>query len=95
MDRSGRAGEHSIRLRKTVSISAGQSSLSVRYEIEQIPAEACLHFAVEINLAAMAVDGSAGHYADPSGTIWVRSIPRSIWRPPRHIAHEPFRRAFD
>ena len=67
MDRSGRAGEHSIRLRKTVSISAGQSSLSVRYEIEQIPAEACLHFAVEINLAAMAVDGSAGHYADPSG----------------------------
>ncbi len=67
MDRSGRAGEHAIKLRKSISISAGQSSLSVRYEIENIPAEACLHFAVEINLAAMAVDGSAGYYADPSG----------------------------
>jgi len=68
MDRSGRAGGHSIKLRKTISISAGESSLSVRYEIENIPAEACLHFAVEINLAGMASGGSAGHYSDPSGT---------------------------
>ena len=51
MDRVGRAGSHSVRLRKTIALSPGIRAMSVDYEIEGIPPGACLHFAVEINLA--------------------------------------------
>ena len=67
MDRIGRAGDISIKLRKSIALSAGESSLSVRYEIEKIPADACLHFAVEINLAGLDGSASQRYYSDPSG----------------------------
>ena len=67
MDRVGRAGAHSIRLRKTVVLSSGEASLSVRYEMEKLPTDACLHFAVEINLAGLTDLSSQSYYSDPSG----------------------------
>ena len=59
MERPGWADGHSIRIRKTIELAAGSPALEVRYELEGLPSEARLHFAVEINLAGM-----AGHAAD-------------------------------
>jgi alpha-amylase len=41
--------------------------LSIRYEIEEIPADACLHFGAEINLAGLSGQASGGFYSDPAG----------------------------
>lgn len=69
MERAGRAGHFSIRVRKTIALEAGEPMLTIRYEIEQIPRDACLHFAVEINLAGMGSDVQAGaYYSSPNGT---------------------------
>lgn len=69
MDRVGRAGDWSIRVKKTIGLTAGEAMLTVGYQIEQIPSAACLHFAVEINLALMAGDGHDGsYYSSTSGT---------------------------
>jgi 4-alpha-glucanotransferase len=54
MERAGVAAGHSIRLRKTVELQAGRARLSVRYELDDLPAASCLHFAVEINIAGIA-----------------------------------------
>src|SRR5262249_30693888 len=54
MERPGRAAGQSIRIRKSIELAAGSSELVVRYAIEDLPRDVCLHFAVEINLAGMA-----------------------------------------
>jgi 4-alpha-glucanotransferase len=68
MDRTGRAGDHSIRLRKTISLASGEATLFVRYEIDQIPGDGCLHFAVEINLAGMSEHFQNCSYLSSTGT---------------------------
>ena len=68
MERAGRAGKSPIRLRKTIALSSGLATLCVRYEIEQIPEDACLHFGVEINLAGMAGDPRDRYYSDDAGS---------------------------
>jgi alpha-amylase len=68
MERPGRAHGHSIRLRKTIELSTGSPALSIRYELDDVPAGACLHFAVEINLAAMAGHVADRYYSDLSGS---------------------------
>jgi 4-alpha-glucanotransferase len=54
MERAGVAAGHSIRLRKTIELHAGRPCLSVRYELDDLPADPCLHFAVEMNVAGTA-----------------------------------------
>jgi len=96
MERPGLAYGHSIRLRKTISLAAGNPSLSVRYELEDIPPGACLHFAVEINQAAMAGQAPDRYYSDPAG-----APPRTAQRParvgrcPRSHADRPLARSLD
>ena len=68
MERPGRAGSHTIRIRKTIEVSAGNPQLIVSYVLEDLPREECLHFAVEINLAAMAGHAEDRYYSDPTGT---------------------------
>ncbi len=68
MERPGRAENHTITLRKTISLSAGQPGLTVHYEFEDLPLDAPVHFAVEINHAAMAGHAPDRYYADPSAT---------------------------
>jgi alpha-amylase len=68
MERPGHAAGHSIRLKKTIELAAGVSGLSVHYEFEDLPPEVRLHFAVEINLAAMAGHATDRYYSDPAGT---------------------------
>ncbi len=54
MERAGVAAGHSIRVRKTIELQAGQPRLRVRYELDDLPVESCLHFAVEVNIAGIA-----------------------------------------
>ena len=42
--------------------------LSVHYEFDDLPAGVCLHFAVEMNLAAMAGHAPDRFYSDSTGT---------------------------
>jgi hypothetical protein len=67
MERPGLVDDHPIKIRKTVEAAAGSPALEVRYEIEDIPADAKLHFAVEINLAGMAGHADDRYYSTPSG----------------------------
>jgi 4-alpha-glucanotransferase len=68
MERPGAVGGHSIRLRKTIELSAGSPSLVVHYQLEDLPVDVPLHFAVEINLAAMAGHAADRYYSDARGT---------------------------
>jgi 4-alpha-glucanotransferase len=68
MERAGRADDHPIRVKKTIALAAGDPMLAVRYEIEQIPTAACLHFAVEFNLAGMGEQFQSCSYMNPGGT---------------------------
>ena len=67
MERPGWADGHSIRVRKTIELAAGSTALEVRYELEGLPADARLHFAVEINLAGMAGHADDRYYSNLDG----------------------------
>jgi alpha-amylase len=67
MERPGRAGEHAIRIKKTIELAAGEPCLAIHYELAQLPADACLHFAVELNVAAMAGHVPDRYYLDAAG----------------------------
>jgi alpha-amylase len=67
MERAGYADGHRPRLKKTIELAAGNSALEVRYELSDLPPEVCLHFAVEVNLAAMAGHAQDRYYSDPRG----------------------------
>ena len=60
MERPGSVGGHSIRLRKTIELSAGSPALSIHYQLDDLPHDLALHFAVEINLSAMAGHARTG-----------------------------------
>ena len=68
MERPGLAAGHSIKLKKTIELVAGVRGMSVHYELDNLPAGVGLHFAVEINLAAMAGHAPDRYFADQSGT---------------------------
>jgi alpha-amylase len=67
MERPGYADGHRPRVRKSIELAAGGEALEVRYELSDLPRGACLHFAVEFNLAAMAGHAEDRFYADPRG----------------------------
>jgi alpha-amylase len=68
MDRPGRADGHAIRVRKEIALEADDATLEVAYVLEDLPRDVPLHFAVEINLAAMAGHAPDRYYADADGT---------------------------
>jgi hypothetical protein len=67
MERPGRVDGHAIRLKKTIELAAGVPGLSVHYEFDDLPRQGLLHFAVEINLAAMAGHAEDRYYSDRAG----------------------------
>jgi hypothetical protein len=67
MERPGHADGHSIRIKKTIELRPGSPVLEVLYELSDLPREACLHFAVELNLAAMAGHAPNRYYLDAQG----------------------------
>jgi alpha-amylase len=67
MERPGIADGHTIQVRKSLSIAAGSSELVVDYQLDGIPNGVRLHFAVEMNFAAMAGHADDRYYSDFSG----------------------------
>jgi hypothetical protein len=68
MERPGLAAGHAIRVSKTIELAAGQRGLSIHYQLAELPADAVLHFAVEINLAGMAGHAADRYYSDLAGS---------------------------
>jgi alpha-amylase len=67
MERPGIANGHALRIKKTLELAAGSSVLEVHYALCSLPRGICLHFAVELNLAAMAGHAEDRYYADLQG----------------------------
>ena len=67
MDRPGRAEGHAIRVRKTIELAAGRPDLEIHYQLDDLPRDAELCFAIELNLAAMAGHADDRFYTDASG----------------------------
>ena len=68
MDRPGLADGHPIHVHKAISMDAGSPTLEVHYVLEDLPEGVPIHFAVEINLAAMAGNAHDRYYSAPDGT---------------------------
>jgi 4-alpha-glucanotransferase len=67
MERPGLADGHPVQVRKTIALEADDDTLDVHYVLEGLPIGVPLHFAVEINLAAMAGHADDRYYSDPGG----------------------------
>ena len=67
MERPGRVDGHTIRLKKTIELTAGSAGLSVHYEFDNLAPGVCLHFAVEINIASMAGHAPDRYFSDQDG----------------------------
>jgi alpha-amylase/alpha-mannosidase (GH57 family) len=68
MERPGRADGHTIHMRKSIHLEPGQPALEVYYVLDDLPPGVPLHFAIELNLAAMAGHAPDRYYSDPAGT---------------------------
>jgi alpha-amylase len=67
MSRPGRADGCLIHVKKTIRLAAGRPALEVHYELEDLPADRSIHFAVELNLAGMAGHADDRYFADSRG----------------------------
>ena len=67
MERPGHADGQTVRIKKSIALAAGSPMLEVHYELSDLPRETCLHFAVELNLAAMAGHADDRYYSDAHG----------------------------
>jgi hypothetical protein len=67
MERPGRAGDHAIHIQKTIELAPDRPELEVHYVLDDLPVGIPLHFAVEINLAAMAGHAPDRYYRDARG----------------------------
>lgn len=67
MERPGRADGHLIRVRKMVTLAESSSALEVVYDLDDLPIGIPVHFAVEMNVAAMAGRADDRYYSDESG----------------------------
>jgi len=67
MERPGVADGHPIQIRKTITLEAGSGMLDVHYVLDELPVGVLLHFAVELNLAAMAGHAQDRYLSDPDG----------------------------
>ena len=67
MTRIGRAGGHTLDLRKEISISADSDGFEVLYALDGLMADVATRFSVEFNIAALAGDAPDRYYADADG----------------------------
>lgn len=63
LERPGRADGHLIHVRKSIRLAAGRPSLSIHYELEDLPPGVPIHFGIEMNLAGMAGHAHDRYYA--------------------------------
>ena len=68
MDRIGMADGNLVRIHKSIELEAGSPSLVVQYILEDLPVGIPLHFAIEINVAAMAGHVDNRYFSDARGS---------------------------
>lgn len=62
MSRRGKVNGRDVVVTKAVSVHLGQSALRVRYRLENLPQDETIHFAVELNLAALAANADDRYF---------------------------------
>lgn len=67
LSRPGMADGDLIQVRKTIRLTAESAALEVDYELEDLPTDRPIHFAIEINIAAMAGHADDRYYSDVDG----------------------------
>lgn len=67
MTRHGRVGPFEVTVNKTVRLDRASSHLEFVYELENLPRDVPLHFAVEFQFAGMAAGASDRYFYDASG----------------------------
>jgi alpha-amylase len=68
LSRSGHAGAHPVKMTKTVALDVSEASaLEILYELEHLPPNERLHFAVEFNFAGMAAGAPDRYFYDAAG----------------------------
>ncbi len=68
MSREGRLGSRDVTLSKTVVLDAANgSSLSINYELQNLPPGVPIHFGVEFNFSGLAAGASDRYFYDVSG----------------------------
>lgn len=67
MERTGLADGHALHLTKSITVEAGDPGLEIEYVLTDLPIDRPLHFAVELNLAAMAGHADDRYYLDEHG----------------------------
>ena len=63
MERPGLADGHVITIRKSITLEAHSPNLTIDYVLDDLPEGTPLHFAVELNVAAMAGHAHDRHYS--------------------------------
>jgi alpha-amylase len=68
MARDGQVGAHRVRVTKTVALDVRSGGrLEVQYQLEQLPRDQPIHFAVEFNFAGMAAGAPDRYFYDNRG----------------------------
>ncbi len=67
MTRDGQAYGVPLKITKALTLDAGSSTLSIAYQLEGLPPEASLHFAVELNFAGMPGGLDDRYFTDSQG----------------------------
>lgn len=67
MSRRGHLGPYQILLHKTLGLERGSGLLDIVYQLEALPRDVPLCFAVEFNFAGMAAGAADRYFYDPSG----------------------------
>jgi 4-alpha-glucanotransferase len=67
LSRDGQAGGAPVRITKGLTLDAGSATLQVAYLLENLPQNQPLHFAVELNFAAMPAGADDRFFSDLSG----------------------------
>jgi len=65
--RDGHIGEHPLRLTKGVTLEAGSPTLEISYLLENLPQDATLHFATELNFAGLPAGADDRYFSDAQG----------------------------
>ena len=68
MSRNGLVGPYQIRLTKTVAVDVNVGGqIEIHYQLDELPRDIPLHFAVEFNFAAMAAGANDRYFYDATG----------------------------
>src|SRR5690606_38192172 len=69
LSRVGRVGKTPVKLTKGLMLDAGSSTLEIAYLLEDLPRDASLHFAVEMNFAGLPAGADDRFFSDSKQNV--------------------------